>query len=123
MPYKDKEVKRRFDKIYAAKRREHLTRLARLRSQELKSKVYSAYGNQCSCCGEEEREFLQLDHINNDGNEDRRLVFKGRNKGNYATFYRHVLNLGCPKSLYQLLCANCNWAKRCNSVCPHERKR
>jgi hypothetical protein len=38
----------------------------------IREDVIAAYGGRCACCGEFERDFLTLDHVNNDGAEHRR---------------------------------------------------
>ena len=74
-----------------------------------------AYGGVCLCCGEEEKTFLQLDHINNDGHLDRRV-----HKTSCKLFAR-LKAAGWPKDRYQLLCANCNFGKLMNGgSCPHK---
>ena len=63
--------------------------------------MFTAYGGQCVCCGITRRTFLELDHVNNDGTEDRRS--RGVSGGfPVATKLRKE---GWPPG-YQLLCAN-----------------
>lgn len=81
-----------------------------------KAAVYAAYGEKCNCCGETRQVFLTIDHINNDGAEERRL------RGSGLPFYSNIIKLGFPKDRYQILCMNCNWAKR-YGLCPHEEER
>jgi hypothetical protein len=76
-----------------------------------KSEAISLYGGKCSCCGEIQREFLTLDHINNDGASQRKEL------GNGVTFLRYVLKER-PKDL-TVLCFNCNCAKGVYGTCPH----
>jgi hypothetical protein len=79
--------------------------------QKVRDETFAAYGGYvCRCCGETERVFLSLDHINNDGNIDRRR-FGG------PDIYWRVRKLGFPPG-YQVLCFNCNWAKS-HGGCPH----
>ena len=63
-------------------------------------------GGACVCCGETEPRFLQFDHINNDGHVDRKTA--GR-----SIYYKRPI---------QLLCANCNAAKRFG-ICPHQEQK
>ena len=37
--------------------------------RKLRQEVLDAYGGKCACCGEEQYEFLCIDHVNDDGNE------------------------------------------------------
>ena len=85
----------------------------------IKDAVFGAYGGYvCACCGETERKFLSLDHINNDGGKWRKDTFGARNyagKRTYAWLHRH----GYPPGI-QVLCMNCNHGKSLNGgVCPH----
>ena len=86
---------------------------------KLKWEVLAAYsdGNPvCKCCGEKDVRFLSLDHIKNNGAKERRELKK---KG-YA-FYAYLRKRGFPQNGYQVLCYNCNFAKRSyNEVCPHK---
>lgn len=86
----------------------------------LKKTIISEYSNnenKCSCCGEMELLFLTIDHINNDGAEDRKKTGSG------AGFYRYLKRNNFPnKDKYQVLCFNCNHGKQINGgVCPHKR--
>jgi hypothetical protein len=50
---------------------------------------------------------LQIDHINGDGHKE-------RIKTNPWAYYKKILkSIKENKNEYQLLCANCNWIKRC----------
>lgn len=86
--------------------REHNIRLRQL--------VLDGYGGKCACCGEAERVFLCLDHVNGGGNQHR------KSKGfSTSGLYRHVRDLGFPKE-FQLLYHNCNFAKWSMGKCPHQ---
>jgi len=82
--------------------------------------VFEAYGGyRCACCGETERKFLTLDHINNDGAADR-LKIAGKRTASGWTTYRYLWKRKFPPG-YQILCMNCNFGKRMNDgVCPHK---
>ena len=70
----------------------------------------------CSCCGESEKLFLSIDHVANNGADERRTVLN-------KNFYRHIRNSGFPPD-YQVLCMNCNHGKHRNGgVCPHQVER
>lgn len=77
------------------------------KTQNIKLKVFTAYGNKCVNCSETDYDVLTIDHINNDGNLDRRG--KSRLSGDYT--YRKLIKLGFPKEDYQILCYNCNIKK------------
>jgi hypothetical protein len=61
---------------------------------------------------------LQLDHVNNDGNEHRKEV--GSAGGD--RLYLWLRNHGYPP-IMQVLCANCNYAKAHYGFCPHRPNR
>ena len=70
----------------------------------------------CSCCNENEIDFLSIDHI--DGrkylkNEEKKLVG--------PRLYRFLIKNNFPSG-YQVLCYNCNSAKSDRGFCPHKRK-
>lgn len=80
----------------------------------LRSEFLAAYGGACSCCGETEPLFLQLDHVNNDGAAHRRAFKTG------AKLLAQLKREGWPRDRYRLLCANCNFGRALNGgVCPH----
>ncbi len=85
----------------------------RLNQLALRAEVYAAYGSACVCCGETEPEFLNLDHINGGGTKERAKHNNGRN------LWLHLRRNGFPSG-YQLLCANCNQARKYGKTCPHE---
>lgn len=71
----------------------------------------------CKCCGEDEVDFLTLDHINDDGSKQRKeLGMTG------ARFYLWLIRHGFPTPL-RILCFNCNIARSMRGACPHERSR
>lgn len=81
----------------------------------LRSEMIEAYGGKCSCCGESQKQFLQLDHIKNDGYMDRKIHRTS------TKLFAHLKKKGWPTDRYQLLCANCNFGKMLNGgVCPHK---
>jgi hypothetical protein len=72
--------------------------------------VLDAYGGRCCVyCGESELPFLVIDHILNDGHEDRRT---NGGKSGYK-LYARLRKMGYPAG-YQTLCSSCNTAKSRN---------
>jgi len=81
--------------------------------RELRHVAITTYGGyRCACpgCAVTEPQFLQIDHINNDGAAHRREA--GHHL--YAWLKAH----GYPPG-FQVLCANCNFAKGHYGQCPH----
>jgi hypothetical protein len=83
-----------------------------------RDEVYSAYGGyKCNCCGEAERMFLSIDHVNNDGAQERK---SGKYKGSGSAFYTWLRKNNFPVG-YQVFCMNCQIGKHKNGgVCPHQ---
>ena len=87
-------------------------RLRREYALKYKLAALEAYGGvRCACagCTETAEVFLTIDHINNDGAAHRRRV-----KG---PIFRWLKRHNYPPG-FQVLCMNCNWAKRFGT-CPH----
>ena len=79
----------------------------------LQEVIFYKLNEKCNCCGENNRYFLQIDHINNDGFKDRKERYKDQLK-----YYTNIIN---NINNFQLLCANCNFGKLMNKgVCPHK---
>ena len=113
-PEKFRALKRNWKKDNSLRQKE-IDKRSRVK---LKTDALSAYsdGNpKCACCGETEIEFLCLDHINNDGNSDRKLTGRGN------TFYFWLRKNNYPKMDIQVLCFNCNNSKKLGGVCVHKR--
>ena len=83
-----------------------------------RTQVFEAYGGyKCNCCGENEPMFLSIDHIDNNGAEERR---SGLYAGSGVGFYLWLRKNNFPSG-YQVLCMNCNTGKHKNGgVCPHQ---
>ncbi len=79
--------------------------------QKLKEEVFIAYGYSCNCCGENNKNFLQIDHI---------YGITPETKLTGPNLYRYLKKNNFPKYNFQLLCANCNWAKGIYGICPHK---
>jgi hypothetical protein len=97
---------------YKANKEQHNQRV-RARNQYLRDLVFEVYGRSCACCGESMREFLTVDHINNDGNRHRAEI------GGTA-IARWLVKNNFPPG-FQILCFNCNIAKHVyGGRCPHQ---
>lgn len=113
-------------KQYYLDNKEKITKQVKLygtnRNLKLKLQVFEHYSNgtmQCNCCKENHIEFLQIDHINcghkyhNKKKRDNKITGRG--------LYRYLINNNFPDG-YQVLCANCNFAKGIFSECPHKKE-
>jgi hypothetical protein len=90
----------------------------RIYREKLKRDILYHYGGnppKCACCGESIYEFLTIDHIKNNGKEDRK-IFHGAQL--YAWLRKNNYPIG-----FQVLCWNCNCAKGHFGECPHVREK
>lgn len=94
----------------------HKDRVSRYK-RKVKLDLIAAYGGKCACCGEDEPDFLTVDHTNNDGREHRRKC------PGHLALYRDLRDRGYPKKGFCLMCFNCNIARSLFGVCPHKRKK
>jgi hypothetical protein len=99
--------------------REAMRKWRRNHPEEHRAEVITHYGcdpPKCACCGESNIKFLTIDHINNDGNEMRKIHGVG------YKFLKWLEKMNYPDG-FQILCMNCNWGKsQNNGVCPHVKK-
>jgi hypothetical protein len=80
------------------------------RRERLWNLVLEIYGSKCVCCGESNKNFLTLDHINGGGSKER--------TGSTTTLQKAVEEK--DKTKYQILCYNCNTGRHWNGgICPH----
>lgn len=78
---------------------------------------YSQCGDAvCACCGEDEIEFLSIDHINGGGIKQRKKL--GRSGW---SFYLWLKSNNFPDG-FRVLCHNCNQSYGQFGYCPHEVK-
>jgi hypothetical protein len=77
----------------------------RKRRKQGRIKILDFLGRRCVCCGETDEIYLEVDHVFNDGNKER----KGSHK--WEAIYKR---LQVEPGRYQILCCNCNKAKHYN---------
>ncbi len=83
----------------------------------VRKKMIKAFGGRCQCCGENREHFLDLDHIDDNGADERRALRRA-GKGT-LDIWKRATEEGVGGD-YQLLCSNCNQGKRRNNgACPH----
>lgn len=82
---------------------------------ERRNIVLAHYGGKCACCGEANKGFLTVDHIEGVIPE---MEACGK-KLNGWVLYNYLIAQNFPPG-YQCLCANCNMAIGWWGVCPHK---
>jgi len=75
--------------------------------QTLREQIFIKLGDKCALCGFADPRALHIDHIFNDGGEERKKLSQN-------SIYRKVLT--DTEGRYQILCANCNWIKKSERV-------
>jgi hypothetical protein len=73
--------------------------------------VLKHYGDECACCKENGRDFLTVDHVEGNGKSHRTEV---------GDINRFLIKNNFPMG-FQVLCFNCNCAKRASNKCPHQK--
>ena len=81
---------------------------------EARLAAYNKLGNICLCCGETRIEFLTIDHVNGNGQEDR--------KNGPQEMMLRIIN-SQDVSDWRILCFNCNLALSAYGYCPHQLER
>ena len=77
----------------------------------LKDEVYARYGGySCTYCGENDKDVLTIDHINDDGNVHRKEL-----NGSAHTIYQWLKDNDYPEG-FQVLCRNHNWKKHASGL-------
>lgn len=81
----------------------------------IRYRVIMAYGGKCHCCGIKEIALLTIDHMNNDGKQDR------EENGGRENFYRILYKLPMRTDI-KISCFNCNVGRSMNgNICPHKK--
>lgn len=76
--------------------------------RRLKQIVVYGYGGKCAICGIDDIDVLTIDHVNDNGAQQRKERGRSREMG-HGLLTR--LRNECFPSEYQVLCANCNMRK------------
>lgn len=103
------ETRKRLNAEYRERHREELRDRNRRDRRALKVDALHRYGQACTRCGFSDIRALQIDHVDNNGAEER-TALGGKNFSGH-TFYRWLKKQGWPDG-YQTLCANCNMIKQ-----------
>lgn len=110
----NKEKHNQVAKQWRDSNKDYLKVKAKLYRAKLKFIVFNriSHGKMiCACCGENEFEFLTVDHINNDGNITRHKL----------NLYGWLIRNNFPEG-FQILCYNCNCARGAVGFCPHQQE-
>jgi len=99
----NKEKEQLRHKIYYDKVKER----EQLRNYNRRQKLLNKLGKNCTHCGFSDWRALQIDHINNNGYDERK-------RESATKTYRRILAMSDEEARkqYQILCANCNWIKK-----------
>lgn len=100
---------------YHRKWRQRNPEYSREKNAQYRAEVLRHYSGgvpSCECCGENEWDFLCLDHINGGGVSERNVY------GENQTAWIRSRNF---PSGFRVLCHNCNMASRFGRECPHRR--
>lgn len=85
--------------------------------RKIRKIVLSHYGDRCECCGEKNKEFLTIDHVDGGGNIHRRKINRHGVK-----FYAWLIHNNFPDNpKLQILCWNCNLSMGIYKYCPHKK--
>lgn len=82
------------------------------KSQRLRFMVFDGYGGKCACCGNANWTHLAIDHVNNDGSQERKVMTQ-------MQIMQKIISKKFPPE-YQLLCHNCNTTKKWGVPCLHD---
>ena len=93
---------------YREKNNDRINAYSRGKVEEKGKFLFQLMGNKCKNCGETDPMYLQIDHVKNDGYLD-----KNQSGSRICVKYKMKLYYENPKR-FQLLCANCNFAKQQN---------
>lgn len=72
---------------------------------------YSNSANKCACCGENNFEFLAIDHIDGGGR-------KAQRERGHGNIHQWLKARGYPEG-FRVLCHNCNMSLGFYGYCPH----
>ena len=96
-----REYRRSYFPRYQRKNRNKFREYDRSRHRRVKIAAFAVLGDVCVLCGEDEEEFLTVDHIDGGGSEDR--ISRGRRE-----IYISIVRDETQRKRFRLLCRNCN---------------
>ena len=83
------------------------------RARRLRREIIDRLGAWCDCCGESIRAGLTIDHRRDDGAAHRRQF------PDLRALYRDILEQGCPRDRFRVLCRVCHESKNERGECAH----
>jgi len=86
----------------------------RVKQRDILLGHYGGSPPKCACCGEPNKEFLAIDHIDGGGNRHRKII-----KGGGRAFYQSLIRDKFPPG-FRVLCHNCNQSFGLYDYCPHQ---
>lgn len=98
-----------YNRLYREKNRIILREKAKAMRRNYKALVLNHYGNKCNHCGFDDFRALQIDHVDDNGAEERKSL--GGKQVSGWRFYEILVKRNFPEG-YQTLCANCNNIKQ-----------
>jgi len=110
---KNKDRHSKYWKDYYLTNKQDISLRVAQKNQALRNQVLDTYGAWCHCCGETEKDFLTIDHIDGGGRRHKKKVGSG------IRFYRWLISNNFPVG-FEILCYNCNCAKGKLGYCPHK---
>lgn len=92
----------------------------RARYRKLREEFLSALGNTCYCCNLNDPRFLTIDHVENDGQEERKP--NGKTVNSFTLLKRMYERFSQEPHRYRAACYNCNCARQYTpgKLCPHQ---
>ncbi len=112
-----KSTKKEYDKTRQKEKSVEISEKRKKRAFFLKTSAFEKYGNKCACCGENDVDFLAIDHVNGRGTSLRK-----ENKLWGESMYRFLVNTDMS-SEFRILCHNCNWSAHLHGgTCIHKLK-
>ena len=96
-----REYRRSYFPEYRGRNRDRFRKYDRDRHNRVKTAAFTTLGGVCVLCGEDELEFLTVDHVNGDGSEDRALRSR-------REIYISIVRDEAQRKKFRLLCRNCN---------------
>ena len=122
MPYADPVKEKSYQAKYRKFNRSNNMEYLREYRRNNRNQIFDMMGNKCVCCGENDPIYFHIDHVKNDGHIDRPILEKKdkitsnfrKGKTYVKPFYLTIKQYLATPKRYQILCANCNWAKHKN---------